>query len=153
VVAEREGAGGKDVIVSFILGTEFDCRVGIALHPRVLCEQGFHPSSIAGTIGVASAAGRLLGLSPRQHAASLGLSVQQTTGLLAWQEDTSENSRLFNRTIAARKGIASAHLALLGFGPPALVNPCSDYNTLGSRCSCGCSGQMDVEDDLGVDVE
>lgn len=117
-VAEREKSGGKELLIAFILGTEFDCRVSMALNPRVLYDQGFHPSSIAGTIGAALAAGRLFGLDKNQYLTALGLSAQQTSGLLAWKEDFSENSRPFNHSIAARNGITSAYLAKLGFGAP-----------------------------------
>lgn len=117
-VAEREKVGGKELLIAFILGTEFDCRVSMALNPRVLYDQGFHPSSIAGTIGAALAAGRLFGLDKNQYPTALGLSAQQTSGLLAWKEDFSENSRPFNHSIAARNGITSAYLAKLGFGGP-----------------------------------
>ncbi|MFX0117673.1 MAG: MmgE/PrpD family protein, partial [Candidatus Hodarchaeota archaeon] len=117
-VAEREKASGKELLIAFILGTEFDCRVSMALNPRVLYDQGFHPSSIAGTVGAALAAGRLFRLDKKQYPLSLGLSAQQTSGLLAWKEDFSENSRPFNHSIAARNGITSAYLAKLGFGAP-----------------------------------
>jgi len=117
-VAEREKANGPELLMAFILGTEFDCRVSMALDPRVLYDQGFHPSAIAGTIGAALAAGRLLGLNTKQFHASLGLAGQQTSGLLAWKEDFSENSRPFNHGIAARNGITAALLAQSGFGAP-----------------------------------
>jgi 2-methylcitrate dehydratase PrpD len=117
-VAEREKADGKEMLTAFIIGTEFDCRVSMALNPRVLYDQGFHPSSIAGTIGAALAAGRLFSLNKKQYPMALGLAAQQTSGLLAWKEDFSENSRPFNHSIAARNGITSAYLAKLGFGAP-----------------------------------
>ena len=117
-IAEREKANGSELLMAFILGTEFDCRVSMALDPRVLYNQGFHPSAIAGTIGAALAAGRLLGLNTEQFHSALGLAGQQAAGLLAWKEDFSENSRPFNHGIAARNGMTAALLAKLGFGAP-----------------------------------
>jgi len=117
-IGEREKADGKEFIIAFILGTEFDCRVSSALNPRVLYDRGFHPSSIAGTIGAAVAAGRLVGLDSNQFSIALGLAAQQTSGLLAWKEDFSENARPFNHSIAARNGLTAALLAKRGFGGP-----------------------------------
>ena len=117
-IAEREKTNGAELLISFIIGTEVDCRVSMALNPRVLYDQGFHPSSIAGTVGAALAAGRIHGLNTDQLYVALGLAGQQTSGLLAWKEDFTENSRPFNHGIAARNGITAALLAKLGFGAP-----------------------------------
>jgi 2-methylcitrate dehydratase PrpD len=57
-------------------------------------------------------------LNPDQFPIALGLAGQQTSGLLAWKEDFSENSRPFNHSIAARNGVTAALLAELGFGAP-----------------------------------
>lgn len=117
-INEREKKSGAELLVSFILGAEFDCRVSLALNPRVLYDQGFHPSSIAGTVGATVAAARALDLSVDQFYVALGLAGQQTSGLLAWKEDFTENARPFNHGISARNGITSAMLAKLGFGAP-----------------------------------
>jgi 2-methylcitrate dehydratase PrpD len=117
-VGERERVDGKEFLLSFILGIDLDCRVSLALNPRVLYDRGFHPSCVAGTIGAAVAAGRLLQLNAQEFPIALGLAAQQTSGLLAWKDDFSENSRPFNHSIAARNGITSALLAKLGFGAP-----------------------------------
>ncbi|MBW1696806.1 MAG: MmgE/PrpD family protein [Deltaproteobacteria bacterium] len=118
-MGEREKVDGKRFLMAFVLGTDIDCRVSLALNPRVLYDRGFHPSSIAGTIGAAAAAGRILELDLKQFPIALGLATQQTSGLLAWKEDFTENSRPFNHSIAARGGVTSALLAKRGFGGPA----------------------------------
>lgn len=117
-VAERENTSGAELLVALVLGTELDCRLSMALNPRILYDQGFHPSAIAGTAGAALAAGRLFGIDEDQFYRALGLAGQQTSGLLAWKEDISENSRPFNHGIAARNGVTAAMLAQLGFGAP-----------------------------------
>lgn len=117
-VGERQKADGKEFLLSFILGTDMDCRVSMALNPRILYDRGFHPSCVAGSIGAAVAAGRLFQLGFDEFPIALGLAAQQTSGLLAWKEDFSENSRPFNHSIAARNGITAAFLAKLGFGGP-----------------------------------
>ena len=117
-VGEREKLDGKHLLLALILGIDVSCRVSLALNPRVLYKRGFHPSSIAGTIGAAVAAGHLLNLNVREYPVALGLAAQQTSGLLAWKEDFSENSRSLNCGIAARNGVTAALLARLGFGGP-----------------------------------
>jgi len=117
-VGERERVDGKEFMISWVLGMEMDCRVSLALNPRALYDRGFHPSCVAGTIGAAISAGRLFRLSSEQFPIALGLGAQQASGLLAWKDDFSENSRPFNHSIAARNGITSAFLAKLGFGAP-----------------------------------
>jgi 2-methylcitrate dehydratase PrpD len=117
-VGEREKVDGKEFLIAWVLGMEMDCRVSLALNPRALYDRGFHPSCVAGTIGAAISAGRLFRLSADQFPIALGLGAQQASGLLAWKDDFSENSRPFNHSIAARNGITSAFLAQLGFGAP-----------------------------------
>jgi 2-methylcitrate dehydratase PrpD len=117
-VGERERVDGKEFLLSLVLGMEIDCRVSMALNPRALYDRGFHPSCVAGTIGATISAGRLFRLSSEQFPVALGLGGQQSSGLLAWKDDFSENSRPFNHSIAARNGITSAFLAKLGFGAP-----------------------------------
>jgi 2-methylcitrate dehydratase PrpD len=117
-VGEREHSSGKEFLTAFIVGTDIDCRVSLALNPRVLYERGLHPSCIAGAIAAATSAGRLLNLNSEQFLRALGLAAQQTSGLLAWKEDFSENSRPFNHSIAARNGVTAALLAGEDFGAP-----------------------------------
>jgi len=117
-VGEREKANGKDFLLSLILGIDVGCRISLALNPRPLTERGFHPTSVAGSFAAAVAAGRLLNLDPERFSIALGLAGNQTSGLRAWKEDFSENSRPFNSGIAARNGVTACLLAKLGFGGP-----------------------------------
>jgi len=147
-LGEKQRADGKALLLSFILGTEFDCRVSSALNPRILYDRGFHPSSIAGTIGAAVAAGRLLGLNTDEFQIALGLAAQQTSGLLAWKEDFTENARPFNHSIAARNGVTAALLAARGFGgPPDIFQ--GIYNIFRAFSADGGSDPKQISLDLG----
>lgn len=117
-VAEKEGAPGTRFLGAVLLGIEVACRVSYALNPVALYNRGFHPSAICGAFGAAASAGHLFGLSAPRHAVSLGLAMQQASGLLAWASDPTENSRPFNPGLAARNGTTAAYLADLGFGGP-----------------------------------
>ena len=117
-VAEKERGNGRQFLEAMILGIEVTCRVSYALNPVALYNRGFHPSAICGAFGAAAAAGHLFRLSVPRFGISLGLAMQQASGLLAWASDHTENSRPFNPGLAARNGTTAAYLASLGFGGP-----------------------------------
>jgi 2-methylcitrate dehydratase PrpD len=117
-VGEAEGAGGRRLLTSVVLGIEVACRVSEALDPLALYARGFHPTAVCGAFGAAAAAGYLLRLDPARQAGALGLAMQQASGLLAWADDPTEHSRPLNPGLAARNGVTAAALARLGFGGP-----------------------------------
>lgn len=117
-VGERVRGTGADVLTAIIVGADVGCRTSLAIKPTALYARGFHPSAVAGALGTAAAAGRLLGLSVEGMRRALGLAGTQSSGLLAWETDPTENSRPFNPGIAARNGTTGALLAGLGFGGP-----------------------------------
>lgn len=117
-VGEKEAADGRRVLGAMVLGIEVACRVSYALDPVALYGRGFHPSAICGAFGAAAAAGHLFRLRAERQAVALGLAMQQASGLLAWADDPSEESRPFNPGLAARNGTTAAYLARLGFGGP-----------------------------------
>ena len=106
--AEKQGASGRALLEAVILGIEAACRVSYAVDPRALYARGFHPSCVCGGFGSAAAACRLLGLDAAETARALGLVGNQASGLLAWADDQTENSRPFNPGIAARNGVTAA---------------------------------------------
>jgi 2-methylcitrate dehydratase PrpD len=117
-VAEREGRSGAELLEAIVLGVDVACRVSNAIGPTALYARGQHPTCVAGGFGAAAAAGYLLRLDPPVMRCAWGLVGTQASGLLAWETDTSENSRPFNPGIAARNGCTAALLASLGFGGP-----------------------------------
>jgi 2-methylcitrate dehydratase PrpD len=117
-VAEKVGSSGRQFLGATVLGIEVTCRVSQALDPLALYARGFHPTAVCGAFGAAAAAGHLLGLRADRQAIALGLAMQQASGLLAWADDPSEESRPFNPGLAARNGTTAAVLAQLGFGGP-----------------------------------
>ena len=120
-VAEREGASGKDVIGAFVLGLDVETRFSYAVSPSGMYARGFHPTVVAGCVGSAVAAGKLLGLDGGEFANALGLAAAQSSGLLAWESDVTEMSRPFGCGVAARNGVSAALLAGRGFGGPEVL--------------------------------
>ena len=117
-VGERQNASGQEFLAAVILGIDVAVRTSLAIGPTALYRRGFHPSAIAGSLGAAAAAGRLLKLSDEAMGRAFGLAGAQTAGLLAWETDPLEHARPFNPGIAARNGTTAALLASLGFGGP-----------------------------------
>lgn len=120
-VAEREGTSGKDVISAFVLGLDVETRFSYAVSPSGMYTRGFHPTVVAGCVGSAVAAGKLLGLDGGELANVLGLAAAQSSGLLAWESDVTEMSRSFGCGVAARNGVLAALLAGRGFGGPEVL--------------------------------
>lgn len=131
--AQEMGSDGTAVLTSLVLGIDVACRVSLAIGPNDLYIRGFHPTSIAGTFGAAAAAGYLLGLDRQQFEHAFGLAATETSGLLAWSSDETEESRPLNPGLAARNGLSSAKLAKLDFGAPqGIFDSSSKYNVFKS---------------------
>lgn len=117
-LAEARGRSGAEALAAIVAGCEITYRVSMALDPRALYDQGFHPSAVAGTFGAAATAAMLLGLDAAQCVRAFGLAGLQTSGLLAWQDDEREDARPFQMGMAARNGVTAGLLAEQGFGAP-----------------------------------
>jgi len=117
-VSEAYNLSGKDMIASLVVGYDVETRVSNALNPKALYRRGFHPSAVAGCFGAAAAAGNLLGLDFDEMKVAFGLAGLQSSGLLAWATDHTENSRPFVMGLASRNGVTAALLAKSGFGAP-----------------------------------
>jgi 2-methylcitrate dehydratase PrpD len=139
-LGEMNGCPGKDVLTAFALGCEVASKVsallgegltpalgntttapllveavpwagGIPANPRA--DTPWHPDGVAGVIGAAAAAGRLLGLSQEQLEQALGLAAGQAGGIIANQATPGE---AFQCGRAAMNGLMAAFLAHRGFG-------------------------------------
>jgi 2-methylcitrate dehydratase PrpD len=104
-----------------VLELDLETRLSYALNPSAMYVRGFHPSVVAGCIGSAVSAGKLISLSLEGFANALGLAASQSCGLLAWESDVTEMSRPFGVGVAARNGVTAALLASLGFGGPEVL--------------------------------
>ncbi len=120
-VAEREALSGQRLLAAIALGCEVEYRVSMALDPAEQYGLGFHPSAVCGAFGAAAAAANLLGLDRDATVRALGLAACQASGLMAWEDDPSENARPFQMGMAARNGVTAALLAGQGFGGPGAV--------------------------------
>lgn len=127
-VGEMNGCRGQDVLAAFALGCEVFSKVSALLGAELASSLGnestgsrlaprpvgaWHPDGVAGVMGAAAAAGRLLGLSQVQLQQALGLAAGQAGGIIASQSTPGE---AFQCGQAAMNGLMSALLVHRGFG-------------------------------------
>lgn len=120
-VSELVGASGDRFMAAVVIGCEIEYRLSMALGPVEQYDLGFHPSAVCGCFGATAAAAFLLGLNAPQVIRAFGLAGCQSSGLMAWESDETENSRPFQMGMAARNGVTAALLARLGFGGPTAI--------------------------------
>jgi 2-methylcitrate dehydratase PrpD len=108
--AEAELAGGRAVVLGYILGFEIDVALGTALNPDHYT-RGWHATSSIGTLGCAAAASRIMGLDLVQTRHALAIAASHASGL---KENFGSMTKPYHAGHAARNGILAAQLAREG---------------------------------------
>ncbi|MFC2066027.1 MmgE/PrpD family protein [Chloroflexota bacterium] len=111
-MAERERVSGKSFLTAVVAACDIVARLSRTLNP-MLRDRGFHTTATCGIFGVATAAGKILGLDEGKQTSALGLAGAQSSGLMEMY-GTSMQKR-FNPGPAARDGVIAALLAQRGF--------------------------------------
>lgn len=112
-LGERESLSGRELLHALILGVEIQCRVGLMLvTPPAQSAVGLSMQGIAGGIGAAVAAGKVLGLDEARLAVAIGLAANQSAGLRQAQATMASH---FTPGHSARCGLQAALLAQRGF--------------------------------------
>jgi 2-methylcitrate dehydratase PrpD len=107
-VAERDGMGGRDLLVALAAGFEVTTRVGIGLDYPAFRARGWHGPGVIGPFGAAATVGRLRGLSAETMARAFGLAGSQAAGTFAaWGTPTVK----FHQCRGALSGLMAALLA------------------------------------------
>src|SRR3989441_8621928 len=110
-MAERTGAGGRDVLAAMVLGYEVAGRIDEALTPG-RGERGFH-GSISTIFGGAVTAGTLLELTPGQMTQAIALAATSIGGLMV-AANTSV-AREDHAGLSAKAGLHAAPAANKGY--------------------------------------
>src|SRR5438477_4556606 len=110
-LSERRKISGKELMLSYHVGVEVDCKIAEAISPRHY-EDGFHSTGTCGTLGAAAACARLRRSNPDQVAQILGIAASQAAGL---RENFGTMMKPFHAGHAAECGVLSAELASLGW--------------------------------------
>ncbi len=122
-VAEQTGASLADAIAAASVGYEVCVRTGMAAYDRslgnsVFFERGWHATSICGTLGVAAAAAKLMGLGAEGIGHALGIAVSMGSGVIEANRAGGSVKRL-HCGWAVHAGIVAAQCARAGItGPP-----------------------------------
>jgi 2-methylcitrate dehydratase PrpD len=112
-VAERRPVGGREFVTAVALGVEASCRLGAMLTvPPASSNTSLFMTGIAGTIGSALAAGKLMRLDAEQLQRAIGLAVTQSAGLREMHGTMASSFVCGN---AARAGLLAATFAKHGF--------------------------------------
>jgi len=111
-MAERQGAGGRELLTALIVGDDLAARLGVASGFDFAL--GWDNTGTINAFGATAIAGKLLGLDEKQVVNSFGIVVNQLGGSMAHVWD---KVMVFKLPIAlsARNGIFSAELAARGF--------------------------------------
>ena len=104
------GVSGKDVLLAVALGLDVSCRIALAS----TLDRGWHRTAAIGVFGAAAAAGKLLGLTPDQMLAALGIAYSHAAGNRQCILDGALTKRM-QAGQAASAGVFSAVLAQTGF--------------------------------------
>ena len=114
-LGELKRVSGRDLILAFVLGTEIECRIGLAISPSHY-RRGWHITATCGVFGAAAGAGKLLALDAEPLICALGLAATQAAGLCECLGTPAKSIHVGN---AARNGLWSALLAAQGVTGPA----------------------------------
>jgi 2-methylcitrate dehydratase PrpD len=115
-MSEQLGVSGAELLVAYIAALECAVRLG-AVVKGGFQQRGFHPTGVVGTFGATIAAGRLLGLQPRELAMAQGIALSMAAGSQEFAVDGAWTKRM-HPGWAAAAGITAAALAKGGFIGP-----------------------------------
>ena len=110
-LAEERGRSGAALLDAFVIGFEVEARLGHAVDPSQY-NHGWHATATAGTLGVAAASSRLLGLDPERTRHALGIALSLAGGSRANFGSMTKPLHVGN---AARGGLQAVLLAERGF--------------------------------------
>jgi 2-methylcitrate dehydratase PrpD len=116
-LGEHLCSNGRTVLEAFVLGYETQARIGLAC--REARRLGYMVLALAGSIGCAAAAARLLKLDERRTTNAISIAASQGSGL-GYQ--TGSMAHIVEMGFAARNGLTAALLAADGFtGQPDIL--------------------------------
>lgn len=108
-LGEDRGVSGETLLLSFIIGVETMCKLGLACKKGPL-ETGYIYTSLIGTFGAAAASAKILDLSYEKTLNAIGISYSFTSGNSQQLVEGTLSKRL-QPGIAAMNGVLSALLA------------------------------------------
>lgn len=121
VLGEMQDLTGAEALTAYAAGFEVATRLAESINPDHY-RHGWHTTAVAGVLGAAATAGRILGLSPEQLQHAFGIATSEAAGSRC---NFGTDTMPMHSGRAARSGLLSAMLAAKGFtgDPQALEGP------------------------------
>jgi 2-methylcitrate dehydratase PrpD len=116
-IGEEEHIDGRQLITAAVAGYETMIRIGEAVMPSHMIENGFHTTATIGTFGSAVAVGKLLRLSSKKMSNLLGFAASHVSGLNVFY-DWGSMLKGSHGGKAATSGIWPALMADVGMDAP-----------------------------------
>src|SRR5438105_9046529 len=110
-LSERRKISGKELMLSYHVGVEVECKIAEAISPRHY-QDGFHSTGTCGALGSAAACAKLLRFDQSKTLNAFGLAASQAGGL---RENFGTMTKPFQAGQAAESGLVSADLVALGW--------------------------------------
>jgi 2-methylcitrate dehydratase PrpD len=118
-VGERYKLPESRVALGMAVAIEVMCRLG-ALAQKGVHKQGFHPTSVLGTVAAAAGVAVARGLGPQQIQDTLGISASMSSGIIEYLADGTWTKRM-HPGWAAQAAIRAAAMGEAGFRGPVSV--------------------------------
>jgi 2-methylcitrate dehydratase PrpD len=110
-LGEMLGCPGRALITAFVLGFEVECKLGRGMGASGYA-QGWHATSVLGSIGAAAACAKLLDLDRQRARHALGIAASMASGS---RQNFGTMTKPLHAGLAARNGVEAALLAASGF--------------------------------------
>ncbi len=104
-------------LAAAVAGYEAAARIAMAVQPKEHYALGFHPTQTCGVFGAAVTASKLLGSTPDQTLAAVGIAGSMSAGSMEFLAEGAWTKRI-HPGLAAQNGIHAALLAAEGFTGP-----------------------------------
>lgn len=118
-VGEAEALSSERVALGMTVGIEMMCRLG-AVAKKSVHAQGFHPTSVLGTVAAAIGVGVARGYNAQQLMDTMGVAGSMASGIIEYLGDGSWTKRM-HAGWAAQSGIRAADMGGAGFFGPRAV--------------------------------
>lgn len=118
-VGEAEALPAARVALGMTVGIELMCRLG-AVAKKSVHTQGFHPTSVLGTVAAAVGVGVARGYNAQQLMDTMGVAGSMASGIIEYLGDGSWTKRM-HAGWAAQSGIRAADMGGVGFFGPRRV--------------------------------
>ena len=117
--AQKFNLNGDQILKSLTVGSELMCRLALVA-PTAMHKQGFHPTAVCGTFGVAAGLSSVLDLNEKQMVSALGIAGSFTSGIIEYLAEGSWTKRV-HPGWSANSGINAVLMAQTDFFGPRTV--------------------------------